>query len=118
MNETAGIAIAVTMKDAVEAKVLLEHYRSAGVNINAIDERSAIGWTALHFAASDGDVRGVRMLIDAGAWPYIKDANGRTAQDVAREQAAAYPQDQGYREVVTLFEKIMPPSDPAFMGGP
>ena len=51
--------------------------RKAGPNIP--DER---GWTAMHQAASRGNVRILRAVLDAGGDPKRRDKQGRTPRDV------------------------------------
>jgi type IV secretory pathway VirB10-like protein len=52
------------------------------IDVNAID---AQGRTALMRAALQGDTAGVRRLLEAGADPGQRDAQGRSAADLARE---------------------------------
>jgi ankyrin repeat protein len=49
-------------------------------NLTVADER---GWTALHQAASRGNLRMVEALITAGADPHRRDAKGATPLDIA-----------------------------------
>jgi len=55
------------------------------------------GWTALHHAASDGDVVVVRALLEGGASRKIKNEDGKSARKVAAEA--------GNESVVTLFRQ-------------
>jgi ankyrin repeat protein len=52
----------------------------AGADVNVQDED---GWTALHWAASLGDVEIARMLIDAGAIKDIPNYEGKLPYDLA-----------------------------------
>ena len=54
---------------------LLEHKASP----NVPDER---GWTAVHQAASRGNVRIMRAVLEAGGDPRRRDKEGRTPRDV------------------------------------
>ncbi|MEZ5828176.1 MAG: quinoprotein dehydrogenase-associated putative ABC transporter substrate-binding protein [Hyphomicrobiales bacterium] len=58
------------------AKVLVEH----GADINA---QAANGMTALMIAATNNSAPMIGLLMDAGADPAIKNAQGKTAEDVA-----------------------------------
>jgi ankyrin repeat protein len=49
--------------------------------LNTLDRR---GQTALHLAAASGHEDAVRMLIEKGANPTVKDRSGRTPADLAR----------------------------------
>ncbi|WP_341808558.1 ankyrin repeat domain-containing protein [Wolbachia endosymbiont (group E) of Neria commutata] len=53
-----------------------------GADVNAIE--STTGFTPLHKAAMEGDIRGVRLLLEKGADPYIKEKfNGLMPLDLA-----------------------------------
>ena len=57
-------------------------FLSYGVDINKPDSS---GQTALHLAVSKGMVRMVKLLIENGSRYDIKDENGRTPMDLAKE---------------------------------
>ncbi len=59
-------------------RVVVEALVSAGAEVNARDSRT--GNTALHVAASRGDVSLVRALLSTGANPTIKAEDGKTAR--------------------------------------
>lgn len=61
---------------------LLEHAASP----NVPDER---GWTAVHQAASRGNVRMLRAVLDAGGDAKRRDKEGRMPRDVARAAKVA-----------------------------
>lgn len=61
---------------------LLEHKASP----NVPDER---GWTAVHQAASRGNVRIMRAVLDAGGDPQRRDKEGRTPRDVTQSDKLA-----------------------------
>ena len=65
-------------RDAVVRELL----NVSGLNIDAKDDQGA---TALHHAASKGNLRIVSQLLDMGADPMIADANGRTVQTYASQ---------------------------------
>jgi len=48
------------------------------------------GKTALHFAAMNGNAAMIRILIDHGADPCIRDEMGRIARDYTRESSDAH----------------------------
>lgn len=108
MNQRAGALFAVhQVKKESDARRFLAHYIKAGLNINAVDQRNAQRWTALHLVALDGDPVGVRVLLDHGADPSLKDADGKTAAELARERHAKHP-SPGSAEAVKLLEAQRP----------
>jgi ankyrin repeat protein len=74
------------------ARWLLAHgadpNRAQDTNVTDADGRltDSGGWTALHQAASRGNVRMVDALLKAGADPARRDAAGRTPFDIAAAQ--------------------------------
>lgn len=62
---------ALARKDLAYAKWLLDH----GADAN---QRENDGWTALHFAAQDGFIEGVQLLLSSGAPVDAIDANGNS----------------------------------------
>lgn len=52
----------------------------AGADLHSPDKA---GWTPLHCAVSNGVEEAIHLLIDAGADPLRKDAEGKTAKDLA-----------------------------------
>ena len=55
----------------------------AGAEVNLADKR---GWTPLHQASRHGQVEVIAALLAAGADKTIKDEDGRTPHDVAKNQ--------------------------------
>ena len=106
MNQKLGATWAIDMKDEAQARRLLQHYVAAGLDVNATDrEHPQAAWTALHVAVTGADARGVRLLLEAGADPGIKDAKGRTPLDLAKEQAQRFPKEAAqYQEIEKLLE--------------
>lgn len=73
----------------------LETALKNGANINAIDPES--GWTALMYAARDGDLEVTAFLLEKGALVDIIDYSDRTAYKIALEN--------GYKELAALIKK-------------
>ncbi|MFA5077373.1 MAG: ankyrin repeat domain-containing protein [Candidatus Micrarchaeia archaeon] len=76
-------------------RMLLER----GANQNTKDSGDN---TALHFAAGEENIASVRLLLDKGANPYLRNTAGLSASDVAKEVGA--------RAIAELLEKNMRPS--------
>ena len=55
----------------------------AGAEVNLADKR---GWTPLHHASRNGQVEVITALLAAGADKTIKDKDGKTPHDVAKNQ--------------------------------
>jgi uncharacterized protein len=69
-----------------------------GANVNAeLTSTAAMGWTALHYAAVNGDVELVKYLIRKGANVNHKSAEGSSALYLAKQN--------GYKDVVNILEK-------------
>jgi len=108
MNQKLGATWVLDVKDEAQARRLLQHYVAAGLDVNATDrEHPQAAWTALHFAVAGADARGVRLLLEAGADPTIKDAKGRTPLDLAKEQAQRFPTEATQYQ---LIEKLLEPA--------
>lgn len=52
-----------------------------GVDINAV---TTTGWTAMMFAALNGDEQMIRRMLELGTDPCVCEPNGRSAADIAR----------------------------------
>ena len=65
------------------------------VDLNARDE---FGRTRLHYAALKGDVRGIKLLLDAGADMHAQDNVGWTPLDIAQKCT-------GHQGVIALLSK-------------
>ena len=104
MNQRAGALFAVhQVKKESDARRFLAHYIKAGLDINAIDQSNGQRWTALHLVAGDAHPAAVRVLLEHGADVTLKDANGKTPVDRAREQHAKHPTPES-EEVLKLLE--------------
>ena len=51
-----------------------------------INEEDGIGWTPLHLASENGHVEVITALLAAGADKTIRDEDGKTPHDVAKNQ--------------------------------
>ena len=74
---------------------LLQKLIDLKMEINSFNHK---GFTPLMIAANFNRLDHVKILINAGADPTLKDQNGKTALDYAKEQ--------GYQEVVDYLEKL------------
>jgi hypothetical protein len=54
-----------------------------------VNDADRSGWTALTYAVSVGNVKTVKVLIDAGADVYVRDAQGRTLLDLTHDERVA-----------------------------
>ncbi len=69
-----------------------------GANVNTeLTSNSAMGWTALHYAAISGDVELVKYLIRKGANVNHKSSEGSSALYLAKQN--------GYKEIVNILKK-------------
>jgi ankyrin repeat protein len=59
---------------------MVENLIAEGVDVSCADSKKR---TALHFAASKGDVATVRVLLSHGANPNLRDVNGNTPLHLA-----------------------------------
>ena len=62
---------------------VVERLIQAGGEVN---EKNEIGWTPLHQASGSGHVEVITALLAAGADKTIKDKDGETPHDVAKNQ--------------------------------
>lgn len=68
-----------------------------------VNQRDHNGYTALHHAASRGDLELIRYLVDQGADPTVVSRQGQTTADMAN---GPYQRTQPYPEAVTLLERL------------
>ncbi|KAJ5690844.1 hypothetical protein N7462_005236 [Penicillium macrosclerotiorum] len=61
-----------------------------------LNRQYVFGATPLHFAARSGLVENVQLLLEHGADPHIKNANGHTAMDFMRAELRKALQKNGY----------------------
>lgn len=105
LNAEAGAYYAANFEgDPEEARRLLAHFVAKGVDVDSADQRFAPRWTALHkgalFVPSE---QAVRLLLEAGADPNIRDAEGLTPLEAARKRQAERPY-KNYSGVIKLLE--------------
>ena len=114
LNTAAGAGFAFMANSESEARQVLKHYLDAGVDINAvdqrtisIDEKTKAKFTALHGAVLASELMEVKLLLEFGASREIRDAKGRTPLDLARELQAKNPNPQR-AEIIRLLESGKP----------
>lgn len=105
LNAMAGAQFPVSMEDESKARELLTHLMKAGLDVNAVDQRSAQKWTALHLAAVSNRPQEVRLLLEAGADRRAQDAKGRTPLDLANERLKMAPTPE-LREAIQLLDAV------------
>lgn len=82
-----GLHLAITRSSSKTAdestflEIMLKHVRTDSVNI-----ADNFGATSLHFAAVMNDIEAAKMLVKIGADDTIKDAQGHTAGEVAKDK--------------------------------
>lgn len=103
LNQQGGALYPALMEDPGKAEEMLELFLASGVDIDA-GHKLARGRTALHSAASDADIGRIRLLLEHGASPDVRDQDGRTPLDVARLMSAKFPAESKRAEVVRYLE--------------
>jgi hypothetical protein len=69
--------------ERIEREWVVDAVLKAGLAyVNEVDRG---GWSALTYAVSVGNVKTVKVLIDAGADVYVRDAQGRTLFDLTHD---------------------------------
>ena len=61
------------------------YFSSGDGGLAVIDWKDSSGWTALHFAIRKGSLETVRVLVRNGANLALKNNQGQTATDLARQ---------------------------------
>jgi ankyrin repeat protein len=105
LNRMAAAAYPVSAKDTELAEEVLSLFIVRGVDINAIDEGSKAGWSALHSMAVEGNPERIKMLLRHGARPDLRNRAGMTPLDYARQEQGKFPKETKYAEVVRLLEE-------------
>jgi len=101
MNRLFRVAVIGGAEQAVRLHI------SRGDDLNALD---AGGMTALMLASARDKVHVCRLLIEAGADPWLADAHGRTALDIAARSGAV--------QTLALLSQLAPPALPSLMPPP
>ncbi|MDR3632649.1 MAG: SMI1/KNR4 family protein, partial [Isosphaeraceae bacterium] len=68
---------------------LVRAFVDAGANVDHVDNDASPGNTPLHFAADVGAVEAVRLLLDRGADPTVKNDEGLLPRDLAARAGCA-----------------------------
>jgi ankyrin repeat protein len=77
----------------------------------SINQTGLYGWTLLHYAAREGDVKYVKILLEKGADKNIKDQWGRTPYHIANERKKSHihtsnnVKNEDYKEVRKLLKE-------------
>lgn len=103
-NREAGARYAAALPDPTEARSVLDHLVSNGVDINSVDRANGSGFTALHAAVLSNDRSAVEVPLKEGADPGLTDHEGRTPLDLARLAARNRP-DRDFGRVTQLLEQ-------------
>jgi ankyrin repeat protein len=110
LNRGGAAAYPMAVKDPALAKEMLSLLLSRGVDINAGDEYSRGGWTALDQMVSSGDLDRVKLLLQHGAQVDVKNKAGVSALDLARRWQQRYPDQSNRAEIVKVLEAAGKPS--------
>jgi uncharacterized protein len=87
-NGSCPVLVLATLRGNTDKVIaMLRTLAEKGANLNAANKRG--GDTALHIAVKAGNNPLVRALLELGADQTIKDSNGKTPLDVAKEETAA-----------------------------
>ncbi len=89
------------MAKAVCDPLFVKMYLAAGVDVN--HTCSAARGTALHYAVSSATRANVATLLEANADVTIRDMNGHTALDVARQFLQAQPDNEDIKQIIQLL---------------
>lgn len=107
LNREAGAVYPLYGDDSALAEEMLSLFQERGVDINAVDERVPQRWTALQSMVMDGRYPDrITMLLRHGARPDVRDADGMTALDLARQMQQKHPSDSRRVTIVRLLEEV------------
>lgn len=118
LNKQAGIEFAAQIGNEAVARQMVSLFVKRGVDINAGDWHFVgKGRTALHTFVAEGNAQRVKLLLDFGARANVKDVDGVTALDLAKEEQQKHPADQSRAEIVRLLEATQERQDAAIKWG-
>jgi uncharacterized protein len=83
-SKATPLHLAAAFREEVTAAAICEKLIENGAELNAKD---ADGQTALHHAVARGSLLLVATMIEAGGDPYLKDSQGRSPMDLAKDLA-------------------------------
>ncbi|TDT40208.1 ankyrin repeat protein [Halospina denitrificans] len=105
LNREAGAQYVVGVLDPEEARPVLKHLMDNGLDINSFSEVDGSRFTALHAAALSNNPRGVRLLLEFGADPTLKDGQGRTPLELVRFADNRENSLEDFSDVMKVLEK-------------
>lgn len=117
LNQTNGAMYPMLMDDPEQAEKMLSLFLSRGVDINARDVNTR-GWTALHVVTLGEPSEKVSILIKHGARTDLRDSDGRTPLDLARQAWQKQPTNPNIAETVRLLEDAQEKSTSSFLVTP
>jgi Ankyrin repeats (3 copies) len=109
LNEQGGAAFPARLRKPADAEEMLSLFLARGVDINA-RSRLAHDWTALHLAASGGEVAVAELLLKHGARVDVRDRDGKTPLDVARGAREKFVNNPNHEEMLRLLETVQQPA--------
>lgn len=103
LNDMAG-AISLLSQPEEESRRLLKHFIAAGLDVNAVDQRpKTLGWTSMHSAVAERDVKAVRLLLEAGAKRELENGRKPTPTELLQSQLSKTPDDPALKDIQQLF---------------
>lgn len=105
LNREAGAQYVVDVLDPEQARPVLRHLMDSGLDINSMSKAHDTRFTALHAAAITNNAEGVRLLLELGADPSLKDGKGRTPLELARFSSNRASRVEDYSAVIDFLKK-------------